>query len=34
MGYSALIAACLDGFVDVVRVLPEHGADVDYQDKV
>ena len=34
MGCSALIAACLDGFVDVARVLLEHGAVVDYQDKV
>ena len=34
MGYSALIAACLGEFVDVVRVLLEHGANVDYQDKV
>ena len=34
MGCSALIAACLDGFVDVARVLLEHGAIIDYQDKV
>ena len=34
MGCSALIAACLDGFVDVARVLLEYGANVHYQDKV
>ena len=34
MGYSALIAACLCGFVDVVRELLKHGADIDYQDQV
>ena len=33
-GLSALIAACLGGFVNVVRVLLEHGAVVDYQNKV
>ena len=34
MGCSALISACLDGFVDVARVLLEYGANVHYQDKV
>ena len=34
MGCSALRAACFYGFIDVARVLLEHGADVDYQDKV
>ena len=34
MECSILIAACLDGFADVARMLLEHGATVDYQDKV
>lgn len=34
VGYSTLIVACLDGFVEVVRVLLKHGADIDYQNKV
>ena len=34
VGCSALRAACFHGFVDVARVLLEHGAVVDYQDKV
>ena len=34
VGYSALIVACLGGFVEVVRVLLKHGADIDYQNKV
>ena len=31
---SVLRAACFQGYVDVVRVLLEHGAAVDYQDNV
>ena len=34
MECSALRAACFHGFAAVVRVLLEHGAVVDYQDKV
>ena len=31
---SALTVACRGGFADIARMLLEHGAIVDYQDKV
>ena len=34
MEYSVLMGACIGGFVDIARMLLEHGAVVDYQDKV
>ena len=34
VGCSVLTTASLGGFVDIVRLLLEHGAIVDYQDKV
>ena len=34
MECSVLMGACIGGFVDIARMLLEHGAVVDYQDKV
>jgi ankyrin repeat protein len=31
---NALIVACQEGCIEMVTVLLDHGADVNYQDKV
>ena len=33
-GYTALIIASLLGYVEVARVLLDHGASIDHQNKV
>ena len=33
-GDTALITACEHGFIEIAKVLLEHGAAMDYQNKV
>ena len=33
-GRTALIGACRNGHIDTARVLLDHGAIIDFQDKV